>query len=111
MQLGDKANFIFSHQCNWSWLVGIQLCGNIIQLVVFTWGGNAHTVALDIYKNKKQLMNILSYLSDAPAHDLGIDDELWGTLGAIHWEGDQNSFKLIGLLFISQGTAHHPYLN
>ena len=39
LQLGDKANFIFSHQRNRSWLVGIQLCGTIIRLVVFTWGG------------------------------------------------------------------------
>ena len=110
-QLGDKANFIFSHQHNRSWLVGIQLCGTNIQLVVFTRGGNARTVTLDVYKNKKQLLNILSYLADAPAHDLGIDDDLWGTMGAIHWQGDRNAFELIGPLFISSGTTHHPYLN
>ena len=39
LQLGDKANFVFSHQHTRSWLVGIQICGTKIQLVVFTPSG------------------------------------------------------------------------
>jgi hypothetical protein len=72
LQLGDKANLTFSYQYNQSWLVRIQLCGTKIQLVVFIQG-NAHTAAMDVYNNKKQLLHLLSYLANAPTHDLGIE--------------------------------------
>ena len=111
LQLGDKANFVFSHQHTRSWLVGIQICGTKIQLVVFTRGGNARTAALDVYKDKTQLMNLLSYLADAPAPDLGIDEHMWGEGRNIRWPGAQRAFQLVGLLFMSTGTMHHPCLN
>jgi hypothetical protein len=111
LQLGDKANFIFSHQHNRSWLVGIQLCGTKLQLAVFTRGGNARTAALDIYQDKKRLLNLLSYLADAPALDLGIDERMWGEGRNIHWLGVESGMRLVGPLFMSIGATHHPCLN
>ena len=111
LQLEDKANFIFSHQHNRSWLVGIQLCGTKLQLAVFTRGGNARTAALDIYQDKKQLLNLLSYLADAPALDLGIDERMWGEGRNIHWLGVESGMRLVGPLFMSTGAMHHPCLN
>jgi len=46
--------------------------------------------ALDVYKDKKPLLNLLSYLADAPALDLGIDEHMWGEGGNIHWPGAQS---------------------
>lgn len=115
-QLGDVATLIFYHQPDRQWFPCLSLCGTSLRMSVFTRGGSLHTVPLDVQQDVVLFSKVMNYFTEASIDWLGYDVGTFRKLGLSSqaWDsegdGENETYDLIGKLFLSTGVFIHSLI-